>query len=364
VTEWPTVAIAGISVVGAGGSALGAVWFKEHFDRRRAQQRELREAYARLVLAVESLSLRVTNNKIAKHPKIVATQSLVSSAKFMMLLTALVLPSFRRRFSTAEVALLAGNLIMPAVPVSDVSPTDLLSAFDAVQAAAVTVELVGSEKVRRLADKMMDATRELVRFTTTSPTMWGRPRLSDLEARTAEMRDTRTRYKRGLNIAAALGPLPVLAARRLGSAQHAPKVPRAWSALQIRRIRSGHPAWFARQHGQRARAAFAHAEEDQRRGDEAVRTLAKAGVSSCDVGKLLGLSFQEVAQYRNVTRPSWARSSSGCIMSDSAVIGANRDRTSVSCSSTMIDRSARRDRGLRGTECAPRFPPGPQSFPP
>lgn len=46
----------------------------------------------------------------------------------------------------------------------------------------------------------------------------------------------------------------------------------------------------------RARTAMAHAEEDQRRRDEAVRALTAAGVSYRDVGELLGLSFQRVAQ--------------------------------------------------------------------
>jgi predicted RNase H-like HicB family nuclease len=46
----------------------------------------------------------------------------------------------------------------------------------------------------------------------------------------------------------------------------------------------------------RARTAMAHAEEDQRRRDEAVRALTGAGVSYRDVGELLGLSFQRVAQ--------------------------------------------------------------------
>ncbi|MDQ1394091.1 MAG: hypothetical protein QOF30_3068 [Acidimicrobiaceae bacterium] len=46
----------------------------------------------------------------------------------------------------------------------------------------------------------------------------------------------------------------------------------------------------------RARTAMAHAEQDQRRRDEAVRALTGAGVSYRDVGELLGLSFQRVAQ--------------------------------------------------------------------
>ncbi len=46
----------------------------------------------------------------------------------------------------------------------------------------------------------------------------------------------------------------------------------------------------------RAHAAIAHVAEDQRRRDEAVRTLTDAGISYRDVGELLGLSFQRVAQ--------------------------------------------------------------------
>lgn len=46
----------------------------------------------------------------------------------------------------------------------------------------------------------------------------------------------------------------------------------------------------------RARAAIAHTEEDRRRRDEAVRALTAAGVSYRDIGELLGLSFQRVAQ--------------------------------------------------------------------
>ncbi|MGH9154898.1 MAG: type II toxin-antitoxin system HicB family antitoxin [Acidimicrobiales bacterium] len=46
----------------------------------------------------------------------------------------------------------------------------------------------------------------------------------------------------------------------------------------------------------RAVAAMAHAEEDRRRRDEAVRALTAAGVSYRDIGELLGLSFQRVAQ--------------------------------------------------------------------
>ena len=50
-----------------------------------------------------------------------------------------------------------------------------------------------------------------------------------------------------------------------------------------------------------ARAAIAHAEEDRRRRDEAVRTLTAAGVSYRDIGELLGLSFQRVAQIVQAT---------------------------------------------------------------
>ena len=46
----------------------------------------------------------------------------------------------------------------------------------------------------------------------------------------------------------------------------------------------------------RARTAMAHAEEDRQRRDEAVRALTNAGVSYRDVGELLGLSYQRVAQ--------------------------------------------------------------------
>lgn len=47
---------------------------------------------------------------------------------------------------------------------------------------------------------------------------------------------------------------------------------------------------------EQARAAMAHAEEDQRRRDEAIRALTGAGISYRDIGELLGLSFQRVAQ--------------------------------------------------------------------
>ncbi|MGH9126331.1 MAG: hypothetical protein ACRDZ8_16630 [Acidimicrobiales bacterium] len=46
----------------------------------------------------------------------------------------------------------------------------------------------------------------------------------------------------------------------------------------------------------RARTAMVHADEDQRRRDDAVRALTNAGISYRDVGELLGLSFQRVAQ--------------------------------------------------------------------
>ncbi|MDQ2826140.1 MAG: hypothetical protein M3Y04_04130 [Actinomycetota bacterium] len=46
----------------------------------------------------------------------------------------------------------------------------------------------------------------------------------------------------------------------------------------------------------RAHDAMAHVVEDQRRRDEAVRALTDAGISYRDVGELLGLSFQRVAQ--------------------------------------------------------------------
>ncbi len=42
---------------------------------------------------------------------------------------------------------------------------------------------------------------------------------------------------------------------------------------------------------EQARAAMAHAEEDQRRRDEAVRSLTSAGISYRDIGELLGPSF-------------------------------------------------------------------------
>ncbi len=46
----------------------------------------------------------------------------------------------------------------------------------------------------------------------------------------------------------------------------------------------------------RAHIAIAHVAEDQRRRDEAIRAMTEAGVSCRDIGELLGLSFQRVAQ--------------------------------------------------------------------
>ncbi len=46
----------------------------------------------------------------------------------------------------------------------------------------------------------------------------------------------------------------------------------------------------------RAHAAIAHVAEDQRRRDEAIRLMTDAGISCRDIGELLGLSFQRVAQ--------------------------------------------------------------------
>ncbi len=45
-----------------------------------------------------------------------------------------------------------------------------------------------------------------------------------------------------------------------------------------------------------AHAAIAHVAEDQRLRDGAVRVLTEAGISYRDIGELLGLSFQRVAQ--------------------------------------------------------------------
>lgn len=47
---------------------------------------------------------------------------------------------------------------------------------------------------------------------------------------------------------------------------------------------------------EQAHVAIAHVAEDQRRRDEAVRALTAAGISYRDIGELLGLSFQRVAQ--------------------------------------------------------------------
>lgn len=171
-TDWTTVAVAGVSGLTGIVAALGAIAMRERYARR-ANLRQVRlAAYTRFIAASESLSLRAIAFREDKSPQSAIRDTLQSQRVFVVMLGLLVWPYVRRYLSSREIIALGRTLPMPIVEPATVSPSDLMDSLDELQQARVELRFVAGPEAMAAAAAVFDAAAEFVGAATVRIPSW------------------------------------------------------------------------------------------------------------------------------------------------------------------------------------------------
>jgi hypothetical protein len=154
VSDLPAIAVTGAVALVA---SLGAVFLKEHFDRRRSERQRREAAYQRLATAVAVFLVRVEVARSDLSWRQSASESLMAFAPVVVAGLFSAVPKGWKKGMAGAVEL--AKLIRSPEPYmrSDQSYQAMIDALTVVVEARTELELVGSPPVLAEASKLIDA---------------------------------------------------------------------------------------------------------------------------------------------------------------------------------------------------------------
>ena len=192
-TDWSTLGVAAIAVTGP----LAAVGLKARFDRRQAVRRRQEEAYERLIAAGEILAIRLAGKKEQATYTRNFARTIVGMGRFLMLIFLVAMPRSRNTLKLDGVVSVVEMLPFPTVQPDNVTDASLWEAFEEMQRAWVSVQVLGTDQAIEAGEALLSSSSGVIQASLKAEWMPGREALGwrTFQEKRDDMTEARERFR-------------------------------------------------------------------------------------------------------------------------------------------------------------------------